>query len=202
MDIIIIGIYLVSFVAVIIEQKKRDNTTWRAYKGSVSAMIGGLLLGLVMAIWTAITSDADRATYFVNGIKVGEGSAKWLDVGATFLGTVLAVGGSLLFFSWLSAGIFAKNKSPERVPYLLAAFSLIGSIVVAIIAVIFVTDETLSHPEAISMTALSACTIISGIAGAIIAVRAKVKMNVLLMLGMAIPVAFAVVLFIVLSNGL
>lgn len=196
MNIAIIGIYLVSFVLAIVEQKNQGNETWRAYRGSKSALIGGLVLGLIMAVWTAMSPSNENAIYFVNGIEVGRGGTAWLDIGVAFLGTVMVVGGSLLFVSWLTAGILAKDKSPERMPNLLASFALIGSIAFVIIAIIFIGDETLSIFEIVTLVIWSGCDMALSINTARVARRNKTKISMFMVFGMIFPIVFPLVIFI------
>lgn len=200
MNILLIVAYLVSLVSVIIEQKKKDNITWKSYKGSTSAIIGGLVMALIMAISTALSPNNNNATYYMNGILVGKGSTNWLDIGSTFLGTYFVISISLLFFSWLAAGIFSKEHLPERTPYLLASFTLIGTVVFEIIT-IRTFGETFSTLEIVIIAVVHCLLEAMGIVGYIISKKINVKINMLLTLAPIIPIVFLIVIFIVFFNN-
>ena len=191
LNAIIIGVYAVSFMATMIEQRKRENIAWKDYKGSASALIGGLVLGVVMAISEALNPKNENAIYYVNGVEVGRGSTNWLDIGSTFLGTVFVIGGSLLFFSWITAGILAKEKSPERTPSLLAAFALIGTVVMVVMMVVFLMDEAVSILEYIILFIISMAVCFSGVGSVKIAKKNGVTVSMFLVMASCMPIVMS-----------
>ncbi len=196
----IIAIYLISFVLVIIEQARQANKSWTTYRGSKSAIIGGLIYAVAMAFYTSLEPDGnEQARYFLNGIEIARGSVTWLNIGAAFMSGFLVSGGSLLFVSWLTAGVLAKNRTPERTTNLLASFSLIGSIIFIIVAVIFVRDEILTAVEIAITIILSLCIMVCGVAVARISKRDRISKKTFLYLAIVFPFVFSItfmVLFI------